>query len=158
MVFLLRLLLLELAFASDRKDSVLDCHFYVFLFHVRQLGFNYVFLVIFGNVGERFPISNGDILSSVRGAAPEDRESRFSTSANSIGSQRVSVLIIASSSFPARRWVIRPRPVRHLPGAQQAFHSQFWADNVGVPGNLGDLFSNHVSHFARIRTSMESWS
>src|SRR5207302_6888888 len=67
MVFLLRLLLLELAFASDRKDSVLDCHFYVFLFHVRQLGFNHVFLVIFGNVGERFPISNGDILSSVRG-------------------------------------------------------------------------------------------
>src|SRR5437867_3409788 len=64
MVFLLRLLLLELAFASDRKDSVLDCHFYVFLFHVRQLGFNHVFLVIFGNVGERFPISNGDILSS----------------------------------------------------------------------------------------------
>src|SRR5207248_10252474 len=72
MVFLLRLLLLELAFASDRKDSVLDCHFYVFLFHVRQLGFNHVFLVIFGNVGERFPISNGDILSSVRGAAPEE--------------------------------------------------------------------------------------
>src|SRR5437667_11327218 len=72
MVFLLRLLLLELAFASDRKDSVFDCHFYVFLFHVRQLGFNHVFLAIFGNVGERFPISNGDTLSSVRGAAREE--------------------------------------------------------------------------------------
>jgi hypothetical protein len=32
----------------------------------------------------------------------------------------------------------------------ETFHSQFWADNAGVLGNLGDLFSNHVSHFARI--------
>src|SRR4029077_11698654 len=79
MVFLLRLFLLELAFAGDREDSVLDCHFYVFLFHVRQLGFNHVFLVIFGNVGERFPISQGDIISfsSVRAASKETRKPVF---------------------------------------------------------------------------------
>src|SRR2546430_5435419 len=77
MVFLLRLLLLELAFAGDRKDSVLDCHFYVFLFHVRQLGLDYVFLVIFGDVGERFPISNGDIFSCVRATSEEARKPIF---------------------------------------------------------------------------------
>src|SRR5437762_14085899 len=79
MVFLLCLFLLELAFAGDREDAVLDCHFYVFLFHVRQLGLDDVFLVIFGNVGERLPISESDIISfsSVRAASEETRKPVF---------------------------------------------------------------------------------
>src|SRR5438270_4632740 len=72
MVLLLRLLLLELAFAGDRKDSLLNCHLYVILFHVRQLGLYDVFLVIFVDVCERFPISDGEIISTVRTASSEE--------------------------------------------------------------------------------------
>src|SRR5438552_16030837 len=51
---------------------------------------------------------------------PKNRESLFSTSANSIGSQRVSVLIIVCLPFSAARGCL-PRPVRRLPGMQQAY-------------------------------------
>src|SRR5438105_2309490 len=139
MVFLLRLFFLELAFAGDRKDSVLDCHFYIFLFHVWQLGFDHVFLVIFGDVGERFPIGESDIISSV--GAPASEETR-----------KPVFYVCQFHWFPAgecvdhwvflspRRWIRPLRLVRHMPRAQRVFNSYLRADRTGVLGNLGNLF------------------
>src|SRR5438034_4873908 len=153
MVFLLRLLLLELAFAGDRKDSVLDCHLYVFLFHVRQLGLDDVFLVIFGDVGERFPISDGEIISTVRTASSEEARKpvlyigqfHWFSASECIDHSVFSFLC-------GGRWSAAPRPPPARDAASLRFY--FAADDASVPGNLGSLFQI-TSRFARVRLGIE---
>src|SRR5438270_1373397 len=68
MIFLLLLFLFELAFTGDGKNAVFNGDFYILLFYIRQLGFNHVLFVVFGDVGERRPIGQGDFVVAVTSA------------------------------------------------------------------------------------------
>src|SRR5437868_638135 len=69
--------LFEFALAGNGEHSVLDCDFDVLFLYGRQLGFNDIFLIVFGNVGDGRPVRDSKAFASVpltRSAAKNVRE------------------------------------------------------------------------------------
>src|SRR5437764_7073289 len=67
----------EFALTGDGENPVLDRDFDVLLFYSRQLGFNDVRLIVFGNVGDGRPVRDSKAFASVpltRSAAKNARE------------------------------------------------------------------------------------
>ena len=57
--------LFEFAFTGNSEHSILDCDLDVAFFYCRQLGFNNVFLIVFGNIGDRRPVGDSEAFTSV---------------------------------------------------------------------------------------------
>src|SRR5919197_809784 len=64
-IFPFLLFFFELAFAGDGQNAVLDCDLYVFFFHLRQLGLDEIFLLIFGDVRQRRPVGESDFFPPI---------------------------------------------------------------------------------------------